>query len=65
MLNYKLNKMKTNNKTKKLTYQEFILNVLSLVDNKLTKEEMQFSYVFLYQGLGLSIKESIKLSKEL
>ena len=50
---------------KKLNYQEFILNILNMVSNKPTKEEMQFAYIVLYQGLGLSIKESIKLSKEL
>jgi len=42
-----------------MNYQEFILKALQVVAIKPTKEEMQFAYIVLYNGFGLSVKESI------
>ncbi len=46
----------------KLTkYQLFIAEVLKLVKNRPTKDEMQFAYI-VYCGFNVSIKESINIS---
>tara|TARA_R110002012_G_scaffold53659_2_gene137826 strand:+ start:692 stop:838 length:147 start_codon:yes stop_codon:yes gene_type:complete len=45
-----------------MDYQKFIIEVLNTEKLIPTKEEMQFAYVVLYCGFGLSIKESIKES---
>ena len=42
-----------------MNYQEFILKALQVVTTKPTKEQMQFAYIVLYNGFGLSVKESI------
>jgi hypothetical protein len=48
-----------------MNYQEFILEALKAVTVRPTKDEMQFAYIVLHQGLNLnpqeSILESIKL----
>ena len=42
-----------------MNYQEFILKALQVVTTKCPKEEMQFAYIVLYNGLGLTVKDSI------
>lgn len=42
-----------------MNYQEFILKALQVVTTKPTKEEMQFAYIVLYNGLGLTVEDSI------
>jgi hypothetical protein len=52
-----------------MNYQEFILRALKAVTVKPTRVDMQFAYIVLFKGLGLSVEqsiiESIKLSKEI
>jgi hypothetical protein len=48
-----------------MNYQEFILTALKAVTVKPTKVEMQFAYVVLFQGLGLSVEQSINESIKL
>ena len=46
----------------KLTkYQLFIAEVLKLVNNRPTKDQMKFAYI-VYCGFNISIKESINIS---
>ena len=45
-----------------MNYQEFISEALKSVSNIPTKPEMEFAYVALFQGLGLSVEQSIKES---
>jgi|14BtaG_2_1085337.scaffolds.fasta_scaffold11532_2 hypothetical protein len=45
-----------------MNYQKFITEVLKIQTIKPTKSQMQFAYVVLYCGFGLSIEKSIKES---
>ena len=42
-----------------MTFQEFIQETLNYVTVRPTKVQMQFAYIVLHQGFGLSPKESI------
>jgi|TARA_Y100000385_G_C13098900_1_gene643156 hypothetical protein len=46
-----------------MNYQEFISEVLNIVETKLTKLEMQFAYV-VYTTFNVSILDAIKISLE-
>ena len=48
-----------------MNYQEFILRALKAVTVKPTKGQMQYAYVVLFQGLGLSVEQSINESIKL
>lgn len=48
-----------------MNYQEFILRALKAVTLKPTKDQMEFAYVVLFQGLGLSVEQSINESIKL
>ena len=48
--------------TTNMNYQKFTTEVLKTKTVKPTKSQMQFAYVVLHCGLGLSIEESIKES---
>ncbi len=50
-------------KQNKMNYQEFISEVLNIVETKLTKLEMQFAYV-VYTTFNVSILDAIKISLE-
>ena len=54
-----------NKKTYIMNYQEFILRALKAVTVKPTKGQMQYAYVVLFQGLGLSVEQSINESIKL
>ena len=47
----------------KMKYQQFIIEALNTVENKLTKVEMQFAYV-VYSAFNVSIEEAVKISLE-
>ena len=48
-----------------MNYQESIFESLKEVTERPTKNDMQFAYVVLHQGLGLSPKEAIKEAIEI
>ena len=52
-----------------MNYKKFITAALKETNTRPTKNEMQFAYIVLYCGMGLSIAESINeslsLTKEL
>lgn len=54
-----------NKQTNIMNYQEFILRALKAVTLKPTKDQMEFAYVVLFQGLGLSVEQSINESIKL
>lgn len=39
-------------------YMDFVVNVVRL-GHKLSKEQMQFAYIVLHQGLGLSLEDAV------
>ena len=55
----------TKHKQITMNYQQFILEALKIVNNKPTKDEMQFAYLVCYNVFGMSIEESIKESMKL
>ena len=54
-----------NNKTYIMNYQNFISKALKSVTVMPTKDQMEFAYVVLFQGLNLSVEQSINESIKL
>jgi len=53
--------IKQTKKINKMTYQEFTLQALNTVNNKPSKNDMQFAYI-LFCGFNMSISEALKTS---
>ena len=56
-----INKQQQKLKKIKMTYQEFTLQALNTVNNKPSKNDMQFAYV-LFCGFNMTVKEAIETS---
>ena len=54
-----------NNKTYIMNYQNFISKALKSVTVMPTKGQMEYAYVVLFQGLNLSVEQSINESIKL
>jgi len=54
-----------NNKTYIMNYQNFISKAIKSVNVMPTKAQMEYAYVVLFQGLNLSVEQSINESIKL